>query len=114
NDSAKVRLEGGTLLTGGFTEALGQLSLAGNSTIDFGSGSSLLLLADSSAAAWSGTLNILNWSGTPENGAGQDQFYVSFSPTGLTAAQLAQIQFVNPENLPAGTYAAEILGTGEV
>jgi autotransporter-associated beta strand protein len=114
NNAAQLRLEGGSLLTDGHSETLGPLSLSGSSTVDLGTGASLLLLSDSSTSSWTGSLNILNWSGTPLIGGGLDQIYFGFSSASLTPAQVAMIHFVNPDSLPAGTYGAEILGSGEV
>lgn len=115
NGNAQLRLEGGSLLTDGHSVNLGQLSLGGNSNIDFGNGfNSVLFFADSTQGAWAGTLSILNWTGDSDFGGGFDRLFFGGSPTGITAGQLAAIQFVNPDNLPAGIYAAKMLDTGEV
>lgn len=114
NDAALLRLEGGTVKTGGFNETLAALSLGGNSTIDLGAGASVLHGADSSGDPWTGTLSILNWSGQPLVGGGTDELFFGATSLGLTAAQVGQVQFVNPDGLPAGTYGAQILASGEV
>jgi autotransporter-associated beta strand protein len=115
NNSALVRLEGGSLLTSGLFETVGKLEISGNSVIDLGNGfGAIVTFADSSSSAWSGTLSILNWSGTPEVGGGTDQLYFGFNSAGLTPSQLAGIQFVNPEGLPGGIYGAVMLDSGEV
>jgi hypothetical protein len=70
--------------------------------------------ADSSAAAWSpGTLTIAGWTGAM-SGSGVDQLYFGNSAAGLTAAQLAQIHFLDPSGFAPGVYPAQILGTGEL
>ena len=48
------------------------------------------------------------------SGGGAEQLIFGASSAGLSAGQVAQIGFVNPAGFPAGTYAAVILGTGEV
>ena len=48
-----------------------------------------------------------NWSGTPGTGGGTDEIFVGSSATGLSAAQLAKIQFT-------GFTGIKLLGTGEV
>jgi hypothetical protein len=40
--------------------------------------------------------------------------FVGNSATGLSAAQLGQIEFVNPSGFPPGRYAAQLLPTGEL
>ncbi len=61
--------------------------MGGNATIDLGNGSSALTLANSAAASWSGTLNILDWT------AGVDTLRFGTDGTGLTAGQLSEITF---------------------
>ena len=74
-------------------EALGALTLSSNSIIDFGTNSQggMLTLSDSSAAPWSGTLSVYNWSGNSA-GTGIDQLYFGNSAGTLTPAQLSQIK----------------------
>jgi MYXO-CTERM domain-containing protein len=88
-----VNLAGGTFDTGGLSDSAGPLTLATSSGIDFGAGTSTLAFADSHALTWSGTLLISNWSGDSVNGGGTDQLFFGNSAGGLTAAQLAGIQF---------------------
>ena len=94
---------------------LGTLTLAATSTIDLGSGNSILQFANSAAPPWnpSAQLPIHNWSGLL-TGGGTDQIYFGNNSSGLTPAKLAQIQFINPAGLTPGTYAATILSTGEI
>lgn len=108
---------GGTLATGGFTPggALGALTLSSSSTIDFGSGTSALAFADSSAVSWSGTLSLLNYT------SNVDSLRIGTNGSGLTVAQLGQISFggigaqidssgfITPAPIPEpSTYAALI------
>lgn len=114
-NASDVTLAGGTLDTAGNSDVLSTLTLTSNSTINLGSGASIINFTNSSANAWTGgaTLTIANWSGDV-SGAGTDQIFFGNSAGGLTSGQLGQIQFVNPLGLPAGTYAATILSTGEI
>lgn len=86
-----------------------------NATINFTGSATTLAFANSSGEIWSnGTALIVNnWSGSLLGG-GREQLKFGTDSTGLSAAQLAQIQFVNPAGLPSATYAAELLPTGEV
>jgi autotransporter-associated beta strand protein len=128
NDTAAVTLNGGTFNTAGFSEGssdtsgngvagVGALTLAASSIIDLGSGTSILAFADSSAAAWTGTgttLNVYNYTGTPDVGAGTDRLYFGASAAGLTPAQLADIKFFSDAGTTSIGTGAAILGTGEV
>jgi hypothetical protein len=74
---------------GGFNHAMTAttLGLTAASTIDFSAGASELDFANSSALTWSGTLNLANWT------FGVDALRFGTDATGLTAAQLADIEF---------------------
>ena len=85
------------------TQTFAALTLSGASTVDFGSGAqgSALVFAPNVNFA-SGSLKIFNWSqgayvlGTPDTGAlndTQDRFLFDGTGSGLSAAQLANIQF---------------------
>ena len=114
-DTAVVGMTGTAkiLLSGNITETAGALTLnAGTGTFDFGAGTCSFTFANSSAATWAGTLAITNWSGTPGTGGGADQ--LRFGPAGLIPAQVAALSFVDPAGLPAGSYAAILLPSGEV
>lgn len=115
-DSSQFRMAGGTLATGGFSDTVGTLTLTANSTIDLGSGASILNFANSAATSWTGgaSLSITNWSGIPVTGGGTDQVFFGSSAAGLTSSQLSQIFFINPAGLNPGTYAATILQSGEI
>lgn len=114
NNAATLNFAGGAFSTNGFDETASTLTLGiGASTLNFGSGSSILTLANSSALAWTGTLNILNWSGDVAGG-GLDQLFFGTTAAGLSAGQVAAIQFVDPAGLPSGTYSAQMLPNGEL
>jgi hypothetical protein len=91
--SSGVALGGGILDPGGFNHAMGSTTLAlltstGASTIDFAAGASEVDFANSSAVNWTGaTLNLLNWD------PNVDKLRFGTDATGLTAAQLAKIEF---------------------
>ncbi|MCS7063107.1 MAG: autotransporter-associated beta strand repeat-containing protein [Methylacidiphilales bacterium] len=103
NNTSNLTLAGGTFSTQGFSETLGVLTLSASSTLDLGSGNSILQFANSSSAFWnsSAQLQILNWSGST-NGGGTDQIYFGTNSSGLTPTKLAQIVFVNPQGLAPG------------
>lgn len=95
-----------TLSTGattGFTETLGLLTMTNSATLSLGSNSHILTFANSSGAAWSGTLTITGW-----GVAGAGQVFFGNSSAGLTALQLSNINFAG-----YGT-GAKILATGEI
>jgi len=87
--------------------SMGTLTLGNTSTLNFGSplagtsGPIVLAFADSHTIAWSGTLNIINYTG------GTDALYIGNSSGGLTPTQLGQISF-------NGVLGATQLGNGEV
>lgn len=110
-----LALDGGTLNTGGNSQNLATLSLSSDSTIDLGSGASILQFSDSSAAVWGGglVLTINSWSGS-RHGAGIDQFYIGSDDSGLTEIQVGQIRFFNPAGFDPGLYEARLLPTGEI
>jgi fibronectin-binding autotransporter adhesin len=90
NNAATVTLAGGTIQTNGassISETVGALTLSSSSTIDFGTlaGGNTLSFANSSAASWTGTLNVWNWT------SGTDHLFFGTSSLGLTSGQLSQI-----------------------
>jgi autotransporter-associated beta strand protein len=113
-DSTNMDLNGGTFATGGYDETLGTLTLSANSYIDLGDADSVLSFANSSAISWTPdtVLIVRNWNGSGYGG-GSDQLYFGNALTGLTAGQLAQIRFENPNGV-SGLFVAGILPTGEV
>ncbi|HVM46660.1 MAG TPA: immunoglobulin domain-containing protein [Candidatus Acidoferrum sp.] len=114
-DTVSLTLAGGTFQSAGYSEQLGTLKLSGSSVIDLGSGSSVLTFAASGSVAWSGgqILTITNWNGSIAGG-GAVRVVFGNSGSGLTAAQVAQICFVNPAGFPTGSYVATLLPSGEV
>jgi hypothetical protein len=124
-----MTLSGGTFATGGFGQAsntLGTLTLSTTSTIDLGSGASVVHYDVSSGQAWStgSTLYVDNWNGTFNTGGGTDQLLFGTTIDGITGSngtsggipdggQLSQIIFINP-NGDGGTWDATILSDGEV
>lgn len=112
--TTNLLLNGGELGTEGYSNTLGSLTLNERSSIDLGSGSSVLQIADSSSNAWgSGTLTIENWSGNL-SGGGSDQIFVGTSGSGLTAGQASQIRFSNPQGLGSGVFFGTQLASGEI
>ena len=117
DNSGSIILSGGTLSTGastGFSETVGTLDLAAHSTIALGTGVHTLTFANSSAEAWTSNtmLTITGWAGA-YNGASSGtagKIFIGSSVSGLSAIQLAQIQFFDgTSNNPA-----VILSSGEV
>jgi autotransporter-associated beta strand protein/surface protein len=112
-DASNVILGGGTFSTGattGFNETAGTLRLSANATIALGTGSHSLNFANSSAESWNGaaTLTITGWTGTAGASGTAGKIFAGTNATGLTAAQLAKINFSGYPN------GAAILSTGEV
>ncbi len=116
-NATAVNLAGGTFGTGGFSEPgtagqnIGPVTLSASSVLNLGAGASILNFAASNNQAWAAgaVLQILNWTGNAVNsllGNGADQVIFGSGITSLTAAQLLQIQFVNPSGLAPGTYVA--------
>jgi hypothetical protein len=110
-----IILAGGTFATGGFSETLGTLTLTADSTINLGNGASIINFAASNAVGWTGgtLLTITNWTGNAAGG-GTDRIFFGSAGTSLTASQIAQIRFLNPNGFPTGTYGAALLSTGEL
>jgi autotransporter-associated beta strand protein len=102
--NTNMTLSGGTLSTGaavGFNETVGVLAMTASSGISLGTGSHTLNFSNSNGT-WTGTLTISGWS----YGAGQ--IFFGNNNTGLSAAQLSQINFTGFGS------GARILGTGEI
>ncbi|MCX6237685.1 MAG: autotransporter-associated beta strand repeat-containing protein, partial [Bacteroidia bacterium] len=114
--SGPVALNGGTFSTGattGYGDVLGTLALTDNSTIALGTGVHSLTFTASNGVTWTAgkTLTINGWTGSWNGTTGTaGKIYVGAAATGLTAAQLAQIQFFDGSTY----FAATILATGEV
>ena len=113
NNNNQMTLDGGTFNTGGFNESLNKLTLSSTSTIDLGSGASVLTF-NSTTENWAGgNLNITNWSGSI-SGGGTDQLFFGSNSNGINSNRLAQIRFVNPAGFATGTYGAIQLNSGEI
>jgi hypothetical protein len=87
--SSSLILAGTTFNPGGFNQAMASttLKLTANSTIDFAAGASELDFANSSGQAWTGTLNFANFDPS------LDKVRFGTDGTGLTAAQLQELEF---------------------
>jgi hypothetical protein len=133
NDGATFNHNGGTLTTSGLLniawgawtentsgQQFGQLLLSApagsNATFSLPSSGSTCVVrfANSSSVVWSNQAIFLiaNWNGSL-NGGGNDQVYFGSNASGLTASQLSQVQFKNPNGLN-GNFPARILSTGEI
>jgi hypothetical protein len=120
-DPAPVFINTGVINFGGAINvdvpqsSMGQLGLSADGTINLGNSSVVLRFADSSALNWdpNSRLAIGGWRGS-YSGGGSNQIYFGNSSGGLTASQLSQVRFSNPAGLPAGTYPAKLLNTGEL
>lgn len=112
-----MQLSGGTWALNGNSQSagnLGTLTVTADSVIDFGSGnSSKVYFAASGDTAWSGSLIIQNWNGTPFTGGGSTQLFFGDSLAGLTDSQLKNIYFYNPNGLAPGYYQGILLKNGE-
>ena len=114
--SGTAKIDAGGFSQGGSGAAgnpgLGALTLNSNATIDL-TNTSVLHFADSTGQAWTGTLSILNWSGTPTTGGGLEQlmFGTGGIVPGVGPTQLSQIQFIDPVGFAAGTYSAIFAAT---
>ncbi|MEY2480190.1 MAG: hypothetical protein QOI04_1117 [Verrucomicrobiota bacterium] len=99
-----ISLSGGKLNTAGTSQTLGALTLTANSTIDMGTGASILNFGGTSTRT-AGILTIDNWSGNKDTGAGTDQI--------IFANQLPQT-FLDNINFTGFSPGAIELGTGEI
>jgi autotransporter-associated beta strand protein len=121
NNAADVTLDGNGVGTTGnialdgisaIDETVGALTLSSSSIIDFGTfgAGHTLRFADSSAlsGAWSGTLSIYHWTGSPFLGGGPDHLFFGTDAGGLGGSQLNQISFYS------GGFGSAFLGTGGI
>lgn len=98
-DAADLHLAGGTFATGGFSETVNSLVLTEDSTLNLGSGASVVNFATDNLASGK-TLTVTNWSGAV-TGGGTDRLI--FGST-LTPTSLSGIKFLNPLGFAAGLY----------
>ncbi len=90
-DTTDITFAGGRLDTGGYSDQLGALILAADSTLDFGTSNTSHL--QFSSATWTGgTLSIANWTGVTETAGNPDQFLVTSSGP-VDSGFLSQIRF---------------------
>jgi len=115
-----ISLTGGSVLIQDSAQQFGSLTITLDSGINLAGEAAILRFADSHTNDWQGELTwrvpslaVYNWKGST-NGGGTDQLSFGNNGSALTAAQLGQIQFVNPAGFAPGTYPARILSTGEV
>ena len=87
-NTGDLTLAGGTFNTGGFSETIDQLSITSGSSIDFGSGASVLTF--SQLMSGTGVLQVDGWSGSL-SGGGTDQF--RFTNVAGLSGYLANIHF---------------------
>ena len=105
-DTTEVALAGGTLNTGGFTETAGKMTLSGNSTLDFGAGTSRVTF-DGVSSLGGSTLTVLNWTGVIGAAGGTDQLL--FKNSSFTAGSTtSQVQF----NIGGTLYNSIFLSVG--
>lgn len=104
-NNVQIKLSGGTFNTGGFSEGtattagLGNLTLTANSTINMGTGNSIINF--DSATYTSGTLTVTNWSGAA-GGGGTDQIHFNTAPNSSFLANVYWADF--------GTTGAKMIG----
>jgi fibronectin-binding autotransporter adhesin len=110
NDSATIKMQGGTFATGGFQDTVGTLTLTGSASLDLGTGNnSMLAFADTHAASWGGyTLSITNYLDSSE------KIYFGTTSSGLTASQLSEIVWYNPYGTNSTFYGATIDFDGRI
>jgi fibronectin-binding autotransporter adhesin len=114
SNNSSIILDGGTLSTGtssGYNTSLGTLTLQSSSTIALGTGSHNLNFIQSNGITWGtgATLTVTGWTGTVNVGGTAGKIFTGTNSSGLTAAQLAVVNFSGFEN-GAGISAS----TGEV
>jgi fibronectin-binding autotransporter adhesin len=87
--SSEVIMAGGILNPDAINQIMSTttLGMTVSSTIDFVAGASEMDFANSSALAWTGTLNLANWDFS------LDKLRFDAGPTGLTSTQLGKIEF---------------------
>ncbi len=115
NNSLPVTLNGGSFSSGaaaGYSETMGTLALADNSSIALGTGSHSLIFSASNAVGWAAgkILSITGWTGSIGGTGASGRVFIGNNATGLTTDQLSQIRFL----VGGHTYRAVILSTGEI
>jgi autotransporter-associated beta strand protein len=118
NSAARLTLSSGVLNARNSRLKVADLTSTGTSTLDLGvnSNAAILSFAASNTDSWTGTLTIQDWNGD-SIGNGPDQVFFGSTSSGLTDAQLSEIDFLNPTVngiAEVGNYPAAILSDGEV
>jgi hypothetical protein len=116
-------LDGGALTVYGPPQQLGKLQVTTSASL-YTSGrtpystppatATTVRFQDSHDVPWTGALSIYQWSSQTNYGEGPDHIFVGTDNQGLSAAQVSQVNFVDPVGWPSGTYPARILATGEL
>ncbi len=106
--------EGPTGGAAGSTAAVGALTLASGSTIDFTSANSSNLLFNSLINSAGNSVTIAHWTGSLflDNGAATNDRLLFINSTGLTTAQLASFQFTDDSGALLGVGAMQIAFNG--
>jgi hypothetical protein len=104
------------LQIGNAVEQLGRFILATNATIDLNGEAAKLSFANSSAEVWNNAAKLIvtNWNWLTSERYLGDQLTFGTDQSGLTAAQLQRIHFINPAGFSPGDYAAQFWNAGEV
>jgi autotransporter-associated beta strand protein len=117
DNESLITLDGGTLSTGeisGFNENAGMLYVGPfGAVVSLGTGPHTLIFDASASLEWSpaATLDVAGWAGPMDGTYGYEgRLFFGNNEEGLTAAQLAHINFVTDGTL----YPAKILPTGEI
>jgi hypothetical protein len=105
-----VRLGHSTVVSN-VVEQFGRFTLPTSTSIYLSGSAARLSFAKSSSESWASgaTLEIFNWNGNV-SGGGAEQVKFGTDQSGLTAAQLKQVNF----RIGSDLYSAKILNTGEV
>lgn len=115
NNSATITLATsgtGAFNTGGLSETVGALTMTANSIIDMGAtGASLLTFANAGSIAWTGTLSIWNWSGTPVTGGGTDRLLLTSSANNGNI-NFANINFFSDAGITSIGFGAGFIANG--
>ncbi len=92
NNSITLALAGGTFRTNNNSDTIGNLSLTGNSSINFSNGDSSVLTF-TNAARTAGLLTVADWNGIPTVGGGGSQLVFTNAGTGFGASDITFTDF---------------------
>ncbi|MDB6034412.1 MAG: hypothetical protein JWM16_4750 [Verrucomicrobiales bacterium] len=115
SNRGRFTFSGGAFYPGSQNQQLGKIVVDGHAKLDFSGGASVVRFLASSDANWYdyGLLSIEHWIGLVKGG-GANQMLCGTAQNGLSVQQLSKIVFRDPAGLPAGTYLARMLPTGEI